>query len=164
MNATPNATTQTDTHKLVITRTYQASRDRVWRAWTQPSVMQQWLTPGEGIVIESVQMDVRTGGRFRIQQLHPGNEYFTAAGTYLEVTEPEKLVFTWDWEKDGAGMEYGELEGKQTQVTVELHTKEDGRTQLTLTHEHFQTTASRDGHNTGWSACIDGLEAYLLEA
>src|SRR5215470_8508422 len=86
--------------KLVISREFDAPRELVWKAWTEPEQIKEWLRL-EDMAIESVRMDLRVGGKFRIQTKMADGEFFTAAGTYLEVETFEKLVYTWDWEKDG---------------------------------------------------------------
>src|SRR5688572_6342917 len=122
--------------RLVVSREFNAPRELVWRAWTDPEQFKQWLSLGEDMTIESVKVDLRVGGKFRIQTKMADGEYFTAAGTYLEVKPLERLVYTWDWEKDGAGTEFGELEGNETQITVEFRATSKG-TELVLTHEKF---------------------------
>ncbi|HVE15260.1 MAG TPA: SRPBCC domain-containing protein [Chthoniobacterales bacterium] len=151
---------ETPSHKLVITREFDAPRDLVWKAWTQPSRVKEWLNMSEDMTIESVTMDLRVGGKFRIQTRDTEGEYFTAAGTYIEVNAPERLVYTWDWEKDGAGEEFGELEGKETQLTVEFREQRD-RTELVLTHEKFASIESRDRHIGGWNNWIDRMAKFL---
>ena len=75
-------------------------------------------------------------------------------GTYLEVKPPERVVYTWDWEKDGGEPDFGELEGAETQMTVEF--RELGKkTQLVLTHEKFTSTERRDRHIVGWGMWLD---------
>jgi uncharacterized protein YndB with AHSA1/START domain len=107
-------------------------------------------------------MDLRVGGKFRIQTKTPDGEFFTAAGTYLEVRAPERLVYTWDWEKDGTGTEFGELEGKETQVTLEFRASKKG-TQLVLTHEKFASAESRDRHEGGWQNWLSKLAKFIEE-
>ena len=150
-------------HKLVVTRDFNAPRDLVWKAWTEPSQVKAWLWSGDGdMTLESVQMDLRVGGRFRIQQKTEDGEYYTAAGTYLEVNAPSRLVHTWDWEKDGSGTEFGELEGNETQVTVEFHER-GKQTQVVLTHENFASEKSRDSHEHGWTRWL-AQAAEFIEA
>ncbi len=152
-------TTKPAAHKLVISRELNAPRDLVWRAWTAPDQIKQWLELGQGTTIESAFIDLRKGGKFRLQQKMEDGEFYTAAGTYLEVKIPERLIYTWDWEKDGAGTEFGELEGNETQVTVEFHAIGD-RTQLVLTHEKFESTERRDRHEGGWKEWIERLATF----
>jgi uncharacterized protein YndB with AHSA1/START domain len=155
-NPTPNA----QGHKLVISREFEAPRELVWRAWTEPGQIKKWLELGEGLTIESVRMDLRVGGRFRIQTKMADGEFYTAAGKYLEVKPLERLVYTWDWEKDGGGTEFGELEGKETQVTVEFVVR-GKQTQLVLTHEKFASAESRDRHEGGWGDWISRLARFI---
>ena len=111
--------------------------------------------------IESVKMDLRVGGKFRIQTKRDDGEFFhRRRGTYLEVKPPERLVYTWDWEKDGGGTEFGELEGKETQLTVEFRAS-GKRTLLVLTHEKFAEVERRDRHVEGWKMWIDGLAKFV---
>ena len=147
-------------HKLVITRDFDAPRDLVWKAWTEPGQIKEWLRMGEGMTIESVKADVRVGGRFRIQQKMDDGEFFTAAGTYLEVKPPERLVYTWDWEKDGSGTEFGEAEGKTSLITVEFLKRSKG-TEFVMTHTRFATVESRDSHARGWGRAVESLAAFV---
>ena len=148
-------------HKLVVSRELSAPREVVWKAWTQPEQMKAWLSLGKDMACESIKADLRVGGKFRIQMKRvEDGEYFTAAGSYLEVKPPERLVYTWDWEKDGAGTEFGELEGTETQVTVEFQASGKG-TKLVLTHEKFASTESRDRHEFGWGEWLGRLATYL---
>ncbi len=155
-NPTPN----TPDIKLVVSREFEAPRELVWKAWTEPARIKAWLGLGEGMTIESVIVDLRVGGRFRIQTKMADGEFFTAAGTYLEVRTHEQLVYTWDWEKDGGGTEFGELEGKETQVTVEFRAI-GKRTQLRLTHEKFASPKSRDSHEKGWQDWLGRLARFV---
>ena len=157
MTAKNNPTTTT--HRLVIRREFDAPRELVWKAWTEPAQIKEWLGLGEAMTVESVKIDLRAGGKFRIQTKNDG-EFFTAAGTYLEVKAPERLVYTWDWEKDGAGTEFGELEGKETQLTIEFHAV-GKRTELVLTHEKFASVESRDRHEEGWQSWMTKLAKFV---
>ena len=160
MSTKNNPTTNTPNHKLVITRDLAAPRELVWKAWTEPGQMKEWLELYEGMKVESVKADLRVGGRFRIQTKRADGEFFTVAGTYLEVKPPERLVYTWDWEKDGGGTEFGELEGKETQLTLEFRAN-GKQTQLVLTHEKFASTESRDRHEGGWKSWISRLAKFV---
>lgn len=155
-NPTPN----TPNIKLVVSREFDAPRELVWKAWTEPGQIKEWLRLVEDMSIESVKVDLRVGGKFRIQTKMTDGEFFTAAGTYLEVKTPERLVYTWDWEKDGGGTEFGELEGRETQVTVEFRVGRKG-TQLVLTHEKFASTESRDRHEGGWQNWLSKLAEFV---
>jgi uncharacterized protein YndB with AHSA1/START domain len=160
MTSKNNPTPSTPNLKLVVSREFDAPRELVWKAWTEPAQMKQWLELGEGLTIDSAKVDLRVGGKFRIQTRMEDGEFFTAAGTYLEVKNLERLVYTWDWEKDGAGAEFGELEGKETQITVEFRASSKG-TQLVLTHEKFASAESRDRHEGGWKDWLGRLAKFI---
>jgi uncharacterized protein YndB with AHSA1/START domain len=72
----------------------------------------------------------------------------------------ERLVYTWDWEKDGSGLEFGELEGKETLLTVEFRANRKG-TELVLTHEMFESTERRDRHEGGWKDWMGRLAKFI---
>ena len=92
-----------DDATLVLRRLLKSAPERAFKAWTTPEHIQQWMRPEPGMVVPLVHMDLRVGGKFRIQMKNPDGEYFTAVGEFREVKPPERLVYTWDWEKDGCG-------------------------------------------------------------
>jgi uncharacterized protein YndB with AHSA1/START domain len=105
-------------------------------------------------------MDLRVGGKFRIQMKMPDGEFFTAVGEFREVKAPERLVYTWDFEKDGSGTEFGEVEGKPSLVTVEF-LKRGEHTELVLTHTRFAKVESRDSHAKGWGRIADSFASFV---
>lgn len=150
-----------DDATLILRRVLNATPELAFEAWTSPDHIQQWMRPEPGMVVRRANMDLRVGGKFRIQMQMPDGEFFTAVGAFEEVKAPERLVYTWDWEKDGSGAEFGEVEGKPSLVTVEF-LKRGERTELVLTHSRFATVKSRDGHAEGWGKLVDSF-ARLLE-
>src|SRR5215471_21476270 len=77
--------------EVVVTRTFNAPARIVFEAWTQPELFKQWWLPKSmGMVLRSCEMDVRTGGRYRLV-FAQGAEFF---GKYLEVTPHSRLVWT----------------------------------------------------------------------
>lgn len=156
------ATIQSNHIQLQLTRVFDAPRDLVFRAWTDPQHFAHWFGAAacDGATLQSVKLDPRLGGRYRLQVRRPDGEYFTTVGTYREVKPPERLVFTWQFEKDGSGDEFGEVEPPEMVVTVEF--KAHGQqTELTLTHEKFASPESRDRHNAGWTKCLDSLGKFV---
>ncbi len=160
MNTVP--TTKNSDLKLQLNRTFAAPREMVFRAWTDVNQFPQWFGPAlcHGSTLQSVRMDVRVGGRYRLQVRRPDGEFFTTVGVYREVKPPERLVFTWQFEQDGSGDEFGEVEPCEMLVTVEFHARGQ-QTELVLTHEKFASVESRDGHADGWTRCLAELEKYV---
>ncbi|MBL6938108.1 MAG: SRPBCC family protein [Alphaproteobacteria bacterium] len=98
--------------ELVVTRTFNAPARIVFKAWTTPELFQRWWTPKSfGITILSCEMDVRTGGTYRLVMRHPSFEQPMAFfGRYIEVVPNARIVWTND--------EGGEV-GAVTTVTFE---------------------------------------------
>ena len=146
--------------KLKLERLIKAPRERVFAAWTDPEQIKKWFVPCEkegDVTTPSAKCDPRVGGKYRIQTRKADGEYFTAAGTYREVNPPARLVFTWAWEKDGSGDEYGEVEPDETLVTVEL-LAQGNDTLLVFTHEKFASNESRDRHQEGWTRILENFQ------
>lgn len=142
---------------LRITRTFRASRENVFQAWTTPNALKQWFGPSAEFSIPVVELDLRVGGRYRIQMIDPSGQSHTAIGEYREIAQPEKLVFTWSWEGGVAcnGTPIGE-----TLVTVELRQK-GNETEMTLTHDLFPDAQTRDNHYEGWTGCLERLGQFV---
>jgi len=139
---------------LTITRTFNAKREAVFKAWTDPQALIRWFAPSDDFATPVVDVDLRVGGRYRIQMKAPDGGSHTVHGTYREVTPPTRLVFTWAWEE---GSCRGEMPPEQeTLVTVEFHDR-GGATELILTHEYFPTVKVRDSHEEGWNGCLNRL-------
>lgn len=139
-------TTPSD-REIVSERVFDAPRDRVFAAFTDPALIPEWWGP-RGTTTVVVQMDVRRGGawRFVVQGDSDGDES-GFGGTYREVTPPERVVQTFEWE------------GMPGHVIVETVTFEDlvGRTKLTNV-SLFHTTEERDG------MLASGMESGLTES
>ena len=145
------ATQQQRTAALSLRRTFQASRERVFRAWTTPEEIKRWKGPGDRTT-PLVEVDLRVGGAYRVHMRSPDGSEMRLVGVYREVDPPKKLVYTWSWETNP---EMGE-----TLVTVEF--LERGRaTEVVLKHELFPADEARDQHEQGWHGSLDKLEKIL---
>jgi uncharacterized protein YndB with AHSA1/START domain len=149
-----------DNATLVVRRLLNAAPELAFEAWTSAAHVQQWMRPQPGMTVPHAIMDVRVGGKYRIQMKDADGEFFTAAGEFQEVQPPTRLVYTWDFEKDGSGEEFGELEGKTSLVTVEFRAQGD-KTEFVLTHTRFLTVESRDSHAGGWDKITENLAQFV---
>lgn len=136
---------------ISIVRIFKAAPEKVWRAWTDPQTLKQWMAPSDAFAVLLAEADVRVGGRYRIVMKSPDGEEHDVSGVYREVTLNRKLVYTWAWK--------GTPE-RESLVTVELRAAGSG-TELTLKHEQFVDAAARDRHQHGWDGCIGRLERLL---
>ncbi|HUR84518.1 MAG TPA: SRPBCC family protein [Solirubrobacteraceae bacterium] len=130
VTATVTIPTEREIH---IERTFEAPRDRVFAVYTDPELIPQWWGP-RGTTTEVVEMDVRTGGDWRFIAHNSDGSQTAFRGTYREVTVPERIVQTFEWE------------GMPGYVSVETAVFEDlgDRTKVTTT-SLFHTTEERDG-------------------
>jgi uncharacterized protein YndB with AHSA1/START domain len=139
--------------ELVITRVLDAPPVLVYKAWTEPEHMVRWMGP-EGFTAPSAKTDVREGGQYRAHIRSPEGKDYWFRGTYREVVENKRLVFTFAWEEDGE-------RGEENLVTVTF-VEEGDKTRMTFKQTPFQSVEERDGHNGGWSEAFDKLEDYVL--
>jgi uncharacterized protein YndB with AHSA1/START domain len=137
---------------LRLSRSFQAPREAVFRAFTDPAEMAKWWGP-KGFTVPVCELDARPGGAWRTCMRDPDGGVYCVGGVYREVVPPQRLVFTWAWEDDGKP-------GHETLVVIELATRGGGTT-LTLTQQRFETIEGRDKHAQGWSSSFDCLDAYL---
>lgn len=148
--------TQTDERTtLVMRRTFDAPRERVFAAWTTPQLLARFLG-GPETTIPHAEIDARPGGSYRVTMQQPGGETFVVFGDYREVVAPERLAMTWSWEEDDKADE------RETLLTLEFHDR-GGKTELVLTHTNFRDEAQRDRHNEGWTSTFDKLARLLAK-
>jgi uncharacterized protein YndB with AHSA1/START domain len=130
-----------------ITRVFQAPRERVWREWTEPERFADWFGGEAEIPPATVRMDVRRGGRWRLTMFAgPDRREIRWKGEYLEVLEPERLVFTVSDRPD----EVYEL------VTVVLTDLGDGRTEMRFSQTGHLSPAQYRRAGSGWASFFDG--------
>jgi uncharacterized protein YndB with AHSA1/START domain len=151
----PAATSSSKTSSLTLTRLYDAPRELVFRAWTEPERLRRWCAP-TGFTSPVANGDMRPGGEWYSTMRAPDGREFRLVGRYTEIVPPERLAFTHAWlDNDGRP-------GIETLVTVTLVDR-DGWTLLTLEQTGFDTVTSRDGHVVGWSETLDRLVGHLAE-
>ena len=139
---------------LRIARTFDASRERVYAAFTEPGDLEKWFGP-EGVNCIVHEIDPRPGGAYSFTMRNENGEEHPLSGVFQEVIANEKLVYTWTWAT-------GTLAGVETRVTLEFKDK-DGGTELTLTHELLPTDTAVDMHNIGWTGSFDCLAVELIK-
>lgn len=144
--------TETATHSVTITRTLNASRERVFAAWTDSTQLAQWFAPAQGFAITATN-DLRRGGSYSITMRNPNGATHTAAGKYMEILPPERLVFTW------SSLDNPTL-ATDTLVTVQLRDL-GGKTELTLVHTQLPTAESAQRHEQGWTGCLNSFQLFF---
>ncbi len=142
--------------ELRLVRVFDAPRDAVWRAWTEPEQLAQWFGPrGISTPLDRIRMDLRPGGEASLVMVDDatGAEY-PNTGTYVEVVPPERLVWKDDGFPDGTGV---------GTVTVTLRDLGD-KTELTLHAVADFTETMRADAEVGWGTSFDKLAALLVRS
>ena len=146
--------TAPDPAPLRLERTFNAPAQVVFEAWTSAEALRRWWPAGSDWETPVAEVDVRVGGRLRLVMRSPDGEEFGGRGEYVEITPPERLVFTWTWDgHDGH-------EGTQL-VEVEFRERDDGTTTVVLTNRGLEDEVSRHRHRRGWEASFDNLDRVL---
>jgi len=123
--------------ELVVTRTFNGPARIVFEAWTKPELFKRWWVPKSlsGVSLLSCEMDVRVGGRYRLEFGHAGSQSMAFFGRYIEVTPHSRLVWTNDEGDDGA-------------VTTVTFEEKGGKTLLVM-HELYPSKEALDAAGTG---------------
>lgn len=152
--------------EFTITRIFDAPRELVWRAWTGPTIAAQWWHPHEVVVPrESVEIDLRVGGRYAYLMIDPTGGRWPTVGEYLEIDEPRRLRFSWGSPDDAVGQQTGTTDSDVVQrpvITVDLADAPEGRTEMTF---HLLGLPSDPGaeHGVyeGWTEAFEELDGVF---
>jgi uncharacterized protein YndB with AHSA1/START domain len=141
------------TDGLTITRTFAASRELVYAAWTQPEHFSVWFgTEAVDVPLDTLSMDVRVGGGWNAVMHLPDGSTIQWAGEYTEVTPPERLAFTMSDDPSNLSRE---------PVTV-VFAEVDGGTEMTLTQTGGNLTAEQYAQTViGYNGFFDAMEKLL---
>jgi uncharacterized protein YndB with AHSA1/START domain len=139
--------------EVLITRIFDAPRERVFRAWTDPDEVAQWYGPAHvDTPREKIRIDLRVGGRYELTMVQPDGAEFTIGYDILELVEPELIVLRSD-PKPEMGMPTPLI------VRVELH-DHGAKTRMTLSDSPYPPQVR--GHaEAGYNAAFDKLEALV---
>jgi uncharacterized protein YndB with AHSA1/START domain len=146
-------TTPSD-REVGVTRVFDAPRELVWKTYTEPEHLRQWMLGPDGWSMEVCEIDLRPGGAYRFAWRKDDGSELTIAGVHREVEPPERLVSTESW-----GPEWPEA------LNTIVFSEEDGRTTLSIT-VLYPTQEARDaalatGMTDGMAMSLDRLEEVL---
>ena len=144
--------------ELVLTRIFDAPREKVFRAWTEPKLLKQWFAPRPWTT-SGAKLDVRPGGANLVVMRDPEGNDYPNHGVYLEIVENERIVIT------DAYTEAWEPSEKPFMTVVLTFEDEGGKTRYTARARHW-TVADRETHekmgfHEGWGQCADQLAELL---
>ena len=155
--------TTTTAGALKVERLFDAPRELVWKAWSDPAHLTQWWGP-KGYTGHSVKVDFRVGGTWLACMRSPEGQDIWATGVYREIVQPERIVATDSFADENGNVvpasHYG-IPGDfpdEMLITVTLEDR-GGKTFLTLIHEGLGEMA--EGAGQGWNESFDKLAASL---
>jgi uncharacterized protein YndB with AHSA1/START domain len=162
MKQSMNAVTSPIDREILITRVFDAPRELVFAAWTDPERVVQWWGPG-GYSSFDCEIDLRVGGVFNLKMRGPDGTVYPCTGVFREVVKPERIVYTGPPETNhpcGAGLPPNAI------VTVSF-VEHDRKTTLTI-HARLASAADRDaavaaGFVPGWDSALERLAELLFQ-
>lgn len=159
--------------EFVITRTFDAPRDLVFRAWTEGDRLARWFGP-TGFTMLSSTLDLRPGGVFHYGMRSPDGKAMWGKWTFREVVPPERLVVVVSFSDEAGGMARHPLaaDWPAEVLSTMILTEHDGKTTLTMRSTPINASATErqtfeagfDSMQKGWTGTLDQLAAYLARA
>jgi uncharacterized protein YndB with AHSA1/START domain len=134
-----------------IERTFAASAEDVFDAWTSPEVMRRWFHCAPDWSTPEADVDLRVGGRVRVVMRKPDGTEAEMHGEYTLIDRPHRLVMTWTFHDDPSNEQLMEL----------TFSESDGSTTVLLVNSRISTDERRDSQEWGWRGCLDELDRVL---
>ena len=166
--------TATTSKDFVISRVFDAPRDLVWKAFTEPERMKEWWGP-KGFTVIVSKMDFRVGGTYLYGMKAPDGTPMWGKFTYREIAAPERMVVVTSFSDEAGGITRHPMAPTWPLQMLSVFTFEEkpgGKTKFTVrwsaleASEEEQKTfdTSHDSMNRGWSGTMEQLDAYLAKA
>ena len=156
---------ETGERELVITRIFDASRELVWKAWTEPEHLMRWWGP-KNFTSPVCKIDFRVGGVYLFCMRSPEGREFWSTGVYREIVKPARIVYTHSFaDERGAPVpaSHYEMPGDwpaETHSTV-MFEEHQGKTRLTLRHVGIPSGVMSEMAAAGWNESFDKLAESL---
>lgn len=148
-------------NELKIVRNFNASKEQVWHAWSDPEHFKKWWGPKEYSCPDCI-MDFRIGGKFLACMMDDKGHKIWSTGIYTEIIPNEKIVFTDCFADENGNVvssEHYGMQGVPMEMKVTVILKEaNGKTEMTLIHEGLPEGEHLTGANIGWNTSIDKME------
>ena len=143
--------TEESGHLVRIERTFAASAEEVFDAWTSPEVMRRWFHCAPDWGTPEAEVDLRLGGKVRVVMRRPDGTDAAAQGVYTLIERPHRLAMTWTFDDDPANEQRIEL----------FFSESAGSTTVLMVNSGISTDQRRDAQDAGWRGCLDQLERAL---
>jgi uncharacterized protein YndB with AHSA1/START domain len=160
--------TVNETERMVVTRVFDAPRELVWKAWTDPKYVMQWWGP-KGFTASVCKMDFRVGGTFLICTRTPDGQEFWHGGEYHEIVPHEKIISSMYFsdsegnkvEPAQLGIEHEAIEGAHDMILFE--DLGNGRTKLTFIGNEPMESAKNSGQLEGMNQVLDKVAEVVMK-
>ena len=137
---------------LEVRRRMPATPQVVFDYWTDPEQVRHWLG-GPAMNVPHASIDLRVGGEYEYKLISPEGINSRILGTFLTVSKPDQLIYTWIVENDA---------GRSPETTVSIEFQGIGNeTEVVIVHEGFLNVGVRAAHEEGWVGCFDALTPLL---
>ena len=143
--------TEESGHVVRIERTFAASAEDVFDAWTSPAVMRRWFHCAPDWGTPEAEVDLRVGGTVRVVMRKPDGTEAEAQGQYALIERPHRLVMTWTFYDDPSNEQLMELS----------FSEDDGSTTVLLVNSRIAADERREAQDWGWRGCLDELERVV---
>jgi uncharacterized protein YndB with AHSA1/START domain len=169
-NQTPGGITQ---KPFVISRTFNAPRELMWKAWTESEGLMQWFGP-KGFTMSVAKMDFRPGGTLHYCQQGPDGNKMWGKCVYREIVPLEKIILVQSFSDEAGGITRHPMAATWPleMLSTFTLTEKDGKTTVTIEWQPLNATeaeqktfdSARDGMNQGWTGTFEQLAAYVEKA
>ena len=173
MSQEKNPTSAADDREFVISRQFNASRSRVWKAWTERDELMKWFGP-KGVTITTANLDLRPGGEFHYCMRTPDGKEMWGKWTFREIGPQDRIVVVSSFSDAAGGIARHPLAPTWPLRSLSTTTfdERDGKTTLTIRWSPIDPTfderktfnESFDGMTQGWSGTFEQLADYLAKA
>ena len=168
MTERTDAPTTAEERVLVIERIFDAPRELVWKAWSDPQLAMRWWGP-KGFTSPACEIDFRVGGKMLLAMQSPefnAGQPIWSTGVYIEIVPLERIVVTDSFaDEDGnvvPATHYGMTEDFPLEMLVTVTFEEiGGKTKMTLRHEGLPAGEMSEGAGVGWNESFDKLAEAL---
>lgn len=160
-----NRAGESQKRELVITRIFDAPRELVWKAWTEPEHLKRWWGP-KNYTSPASKIDLHIGGRYLNCMRSPEGKEFWSTGVFREIVPMERLVFTDSFADEKGNVVpathygFGSDFPLELEVTVTFE-EQEGKTKMTLRHTGLPAGEMSDMTKAGWNESFDKLAESL---
>jgi uncharacterized protein YndB with AHSA1/START domain len=151
--------------EIFLTRVFDAPRELVWKAWTDPQHFKSWWGPAD-YTCPFCEIDLRVGGTYLTCMRSSSGRDIWSTGVYREIISMERLVMTDCFSDEKGNVVPGTYYGMSANFPLEMlitvtFEEQDGKTRMTLRHTNLPMGGEGDGAQIGWTESFDKLAESL---